>query len=55
MIYTKLFEHRITMYFRNAKKKINAPKTQNWLPEALVTMALFYGTIFLRKYVHQIP
>ena len=21
-------------YFRNAKKKINAPKTKNWLPEA---------------------
>ena len=21
-------------YFRNEKKKINAPKTKNWLPEA---------------------
>ena len=38
-------------YFRNAKKKLMLPKPRT----ASVTVALFYGTIFLRKYVHQIP
>ena len=30
------------------------PRT-DYLKRASVTVALFYGTIFLRKYVHQIP
>ena len=38
---------------------INDPKTKNWLHHtwnvALVTVVLFYGTIFLRNYAHQIP
>ena len=38
------------LLFLQCKEKINAPKTKNWLP---VTVALFYGTIFLRNYVRQ--
>ena len=49
-----------TDFYRLTTPGINAPKTKNWLDHtwivALVTVVLFYGTIFLRNlYAHQIP
>ena len=43
-------------YFRNAKIKLCSQNQElTTYSVALVIVALFYGTIFLRKYVHQIP
>ena len=53
-----LFAPRTTKYdFRNATKKLMLLKPRNdYLKRSFsYRVALFYGTIFLRKYVHQIP
>ena len=53
-----LFVPRTPNYdFRNGTKKLMLPKPRtDYLKRSFsYRVALFYGTIFLRKYVHQVP